>query len=390
MSDWLIAAVGTVAREVSRPERIDNSRMYRLLGAHWYAKGLYVKEEKLGSEIRATALFAVNPGDFVYNRLFAWKGSFAVVQQEHAGCYVSNEFPCFELDRERIVPQFLWLYFSREQAWREALGLSSGSTPTSRNRLKQARFLAMKIPLPPLPEQRRIVARVEELAGQIAEARGLRERAREEASGLLPAVLARMFAQAEKETWPEKSLDEVAPVNMGQSPPGDTYNRDGEGLPLLNGPSEFGSKHPTSVQWTTSPTKVCKPGDILICVRGATTGRMNWADRVYCIGRGLAALTPHRSICIPDYLYYYLQHQTKMVLAEARGSTFPNLPGDTLRALRIPVPSLLEQHGVIAYLDQVQAHVDELRVLQEATQAELYALLPAVLERAFRGELDSG
>ena len=123
---WDFVPISQIARKVSRPESVDSSKIYRLLGAHWYAKGLYVKDEKPGMEIRASKLFAVKPGDFVYNRLFAWKGSFAIAQEEHEGCFVSNEFPCFELDRERVSPKFLWLYFSRESAWLEALGLSSG------------------------------------------------------------------------------------------------------------------------------------------------------------------------------------------------------------------------------------------------------------------------
>jgi len=77
---------------------------------------------------------------------------------------------------------------------------------------------------------------------------------------------------------------------MGQSPAGDTYNAAGIGIPLLNGPTEFGAVYPTARQWTTSPTKMCRRGDILFCVRGATAGRTNIADKDYCLGRGLAAI----------------------------------------------------------------------------------------------------
>src|SRR5207249_8193310 len=107
--------------------------------------------------------------DFVYNRLFAWKGSFAVATEANAGCYVSNEFPCFAIDQDRADAKFLWRYFSRASPWEEALGLSAGGTPTSRNRLKEEKFLSMEIPIPPLPQQRRIVARIEELAAKIHE-----------------------------------------------------------------------------------------------------------------------------------------------------------------------------------------------------------------------------
>lgn len=82
-------------------------------------------------------------------------------------------------------------------------------------------------------------------------------------------------------------LKEVAVINMGQSPAGDTYNMLAMGTPLLNGPTEFGLSHPTISVWTTAPAKTCRKGDLLFCVRGSTTGRMNWADREYCIGRGI-------------------------------------------------------------------------------------------------------
>ena len=90
------------------------------------------------------------------------------------------------------------------------------------------------------------------------------------------------------------SLGENAEIVMGQSPPGETCNMAGVGLPLLNGPTEYGSHHPEPLQYTTDTRKRAKPGDILFCVRGSTTGRMNWADREYAIGRGVAAIRHKR------------------------------------------------------------------------------------------------
>jgi len=91
-------------------------------------------------------LYRVEEGDFVYNRLFAWQGSFAVATKENHGCYVSNEFPCCIVKRDRADGQYLWRYFSRTAVWEEALGFSSGGTPTRRNRLKEEKLLAMKTP----------------------------------------------------------------------------------------------------------------------------------------------------------------------------------------------------------------------------------------------------
>ena len=94
---------------------------------------------ELGADIAANRVYSVKPGDFVYNRLFAWKGSFAVAGAEIDGAYVSNEFPCFTTTATRLNPYFLFWYFRREHAWTEVLGLSTGATPTSRNRLKRVR-----------------------------------------------------------------------------------------------------------------------------------------------------------------------------------------------------------------------------------------------------------
>ena len=84
--------------------------------------------------------------------------------------------------------------------------------------------------------------------------------------------------------WDEVTLGKVADIVMGQSPSGDTVSTEW-GIALLNGPTEFGAHHPTPVQFTTDARKRAQPGDILFCVRGSTTGRMNWADQEYAIGR---------------------------------------------------------------------------------------------------------
>ena len=90
MRKWPLVKLGEVLRPVSRPEPVRPDATYRLLGARWYALGLHVKDVAPGSGIQATKLYRVCEGDFVYNRLFAWKGSFALASQDDEGCFVSN------------------------------------------------------------------------------------------------------------------------------------------------------------------------------------------------------------------------------------------------------------------------------------------------------------
>jgi type I restriction enzyme S subunit len=122
-----------------------------------------------------------------------------------------------------------------------------------------------------------------------------------------------------------RSLGDVAIITMGQSPKGDSYNDTGEGTPLLNGPTEFGNHHPTSTKWTTEPTRFCHKGDILFCVRGSTTGRMNWADKEYCIGRGVASFRAENSDVDTRFIYFSLVENLPKLLSLTSGSVFPNL-----------------------------------------------------------------
>lgn len=138
------------------------------------------------------------------------------------------------------------------------------------------------------------------------------------------------------------SLGTNVEIVMGQSPPGDTCNRSGVGLPLLNGPTEFGPHHPEPVQFTTDARKRALPGDLLFCVRGSTTGRMNWADREYAIGRGVAAIRHRSSSVLQPLVRGVVEDRLPVLLGQATGSTFPNVSAYQLAAM--PWPAMSEAH----------------------------------------------
>lgn len=138
----------TLVEQVRRDEFLDDETEYPVLAMSWYAKGLYVKHVKMGAEIKADKSYQVKAGDFVYNRLFAWKGSFAEATPEVDGCYVSNEFPTFRVTSPDVVPGYLWAYFAQPALWEYIEALSTGTTSTSRLRLKEAKLLNFDVPLP--------------------------------------------------------------------------------------------------------------------------------------------------------------------------------------------------------------------------------------------------
>lgn len=188
--------------------------------------------------------------------------------------------------------------------------------------------------------------------------------------------------------WPVLKVGEIALIIMGQSPPGDTYNTEGLGIPLINGPAEYGLVHPTPVQWTSKPTRLCETGDILFCVRGNTTGRMNWADQEYCIGRGIAAIRGKNGASDTPFLRYLLEYLRPDLysIAIAGGSTFPNINAIQLSSREAAIPSLPEQRAIARVLRAVQT-AREARQCEVALERERKAALMAHLfTHGTRGE----
>ncbi|MEQ1560908.1 MAG: restriction endonuclease subunit S [Methyloglobulus sp.] len=158
--------------------------------------------------------------------------------------------------------------------------------------------------------------------------------------------------------WREGTLAEIATIIMGQSPEGESCNANGNGSPLLNGPTEFGVKYPVPVQFTVDPKKFSEPNDILFCVRGSTTGRTNWADQIYALGRGLASIRHKEGQEFRYFVRGIIDFNLPLLLASATGSTFPNVSRNQLEELEISIPPLREQKTIAAVLSSLDDKID--------------------------------
>jgi type I restriction enzyme S subunit len=152
--------------------------------------------------------------------------------------------------------------------------------------------------------------------------------------------------------WQAKRLDEVCEIIMGQSPDGDSYNVTGEGVPLINGPVEFSQGafgKTTRSKFTTEPTKLCRENDLILCVRGSTTGRMNIAGFDACVGRGVAAI---RAKEYQPWINHFISSKRDDIHRLGTGATFPNVSGTMLNDLQLPFPPLPEQRRIVGILDE--------------------------------------
>jgi type I restriction enzyme S subunit len=181
------------------------------------------------------------------------------------------------------------------------------------------------------------------------------------------------------DVWSSGTLSDFADVLMGTSPSGDVCNATGEGLPLLNGPTEFGSHHPLAVQFTTAPVRTCEAGDILFCVRGSTTGKMNWADQSYAIGRGLAAIRHRGDLSLQPFVRAVIEWRLPSVLAVATGSTFPSVSRSDIEGIECPIPPLPEQKRIAHILGTLDDKIE----LNRRMNATLEAMSRAIFKSWF-------
>ena len=297
-----------------------------------------------------------------------------------------------------VIPEWIWLFIRREQFREDAKKSFRGGV--GQQRVPQEFLEQYPIPLPPLSEQRRIVARVEELMGRLREARRLRAEAQADAGRLWQSALAETFPRpgsALPAGWQWARLGEVAKVFAGSgAPQGEKYFRDGS-FPFVR-VQDLG-RHGRTTNLTETADLIndravkelrlvkARAGTILFPKSGAailTNSRAILGRDAYIVSH-LAAIEPKQPILDNFWAFYWLCMTDMGAIVD--NPAYPSLRLSKIRELLIPLPPLDEQRRIVAHLQRVQERVKALKEAQAATGAEFRRLEQAILERAFRGEL---
>ena len=186
-------------------------------------------------------------------------------------------------------------------------------------------------------------------------------------------------------SWKIKNLEDVAEIIMGQSPPSDTYNTEGNGLPFFQGKTEFGEMYPIATKYCAKPKKIARKNDILLSVR-APVGPVNIADTDCCIGRGLAAIRANEELLNYKFLYLYMKAIEVEISGKGRGSTFGAIRGKVVRAIQIPLPPISIQDKLVKKLDSFFDDYNKIKKEQKDIENIINALPISVLNKAFKGE----
>ncbi len=163
----------------------------------------------------------------------------------------------------------------------------------------------------------------------------------------LPQPLAALFPDSFEDSelgeipagWSRSSVADEFNLTMGQSPPGETYNDTGDGLPFYQGSRDFGPRFPGRRIYCTAPTRLAHTGDTLISVR-APVGDLNIAIEECAIGRGVAA-AQHKSGSA-GYSYQFMKSlRPAFDRFEGAGTVFGSIGKkdfENIRCLAPPLP----------------------------------------------------
>jgi type I restriction enzyme S subunit len=270
---------------------------------------------------KENAYKVVRPGDYAYNPMNIRFGAVA----RHKGSVpvaVSGYYDIFTTVHEGDLA-FMDSFLTSDSMITYYNKVSTGSL-IEKQRVHVSDFMGFSLALPPIEERKRIaeILAAQDKVIELKEKR-LAEKQRQK------KYLAKQMFSGMKCVVP---LSELALITMGQSPSSETYNTSFNGVPLIQGNADISNRKTFPRMYTTSPTKICSPGDILISVR-APVGTVARSTISACIGRGICSIRPKR---MSDYIYEYLLYYEDKWGRVSQGSTFESISGDDIGKLSIP------------------------------------------------------
>ena len=393
---WPTVKLGEVLRHRKEFITIDDVTTYKRARVQLHAQGIVLRDNVPGALIKTKKQQVCHAGEFLVAEIDAKVGGFGIVPHALEGAIVSSHYFLFVLEEAKLDQRFLD-FFIRTPAFREQVA-AQGSTNYAA--IRPAHVLGYEIPLPPLAEQRQVVTRIEELAAQIYEARGLRRQASEEADALLASDANALFTGEAMARWPTKSLAEVAEVRsgvtLGRRLIGPTVR-----LPYLrvanvqDGHLDLAQIKYIEVLETEADKWKLRRGDLLLTEGGDwdKLGRGTvWREEIQdCIHQNhIFRVRLQSDELVPEFVAKLISSPVgKAYFQEASKQTtnLASINQRQLKAFKVFQPPLLEQHRIVAEMNALQSEITALKRLQEETSAELDAMMPSILDLAFQGRV---
>lgn len=291
---------------------------------------------------------------------------------------------------EAILTEFLRYFLEASES--KILGLvTRGATV---HRLSTESLKQLVVPLPSLPEQKRIVAILDEAFAGIDAAIANTEKNLKNARELFESYLNAVFCQFGDEC-PAHPLGEVCQTGAGGTPlRSRTDYYEGGDIPwLLSG--EVGKGNITAATHfitqeglENSSAKVFPENTVLVAMYGATAGEVGILRIAASTNQAVCGILPNEQY-VPEFLFYLLRFRKTELVAQATGNAQPNISQRKIRQVLVPTLPLDRQEDVVQRLHALAEYTYRLSSVYEVELSKLRVLRESILQKAFAGELSA-
>lgn len=373
--------LGEVITQKQEPAPIDPNNSYRLIKLRLYQKGAELREIKLGLEL-GSKQFLAKQGQFIISKIDARNGAMAIVPESLDNAVVTGDFLLFDFNQEIVEPKYFDFYSRISDFDRICKQCSEGST--NRVRLKVDKFLNHTISLPSIPEQKRIVSKLESVEPRIKKIKTLRNAQQKEIQNFLFSKYTDVIRQS---VW--APMIEVAPIVRRE-----VQIEEKSSYPEL-GIRSFGKGtfHKTSLSGFEVGTKTLyriSKGDLMFsnvfAWEGAITVAKEMDDNRFGSHRFISCVVKSEKAIAEFLCYHFLTPKGLEDINHASpGGAGRNktLGLEKLMRIKVPIPDVNLQREFVDLLLKIEV----LRQGQRQTDLELDELMPSLFDKAFKGEL---
>jgi type I restriction enzyme, S subunit len=263
------------------------------------------------------------------------------------GFCIAQDMVAIKADTEKVYPKYLFAALRSKIMQQEIEGLHVG---TLIPHFKKGDFNDLFIPLPSKAMQEYIGNQYFDFSSKI----DLLHRQNKTLEAMAETLFRQWFVEEAKEDWEDGTIPDEFDYTMGLSPPGESYNEMGDGIPMFQGNADFGFRFPQKRVFTNDPKRFAEKYDTLISVR-APVGAQNMANEKCCIGRGVSAFHYKKKDGFYTYTYFKLGSLMKEIKSfNDTGTVFGSINKSDFESFEIVIPpqELVEKfQGEIAPID---------------------------------------
>lgn len=391
--DFELVSIGNFLTRNRNLINIQDEITYSRVTVRGNNNGVCLRDTEIGKNIGTKKQYLVSSGQFIISRIDARNGALGIIPDDLEGAIVTNDFPTFYVDNTRINSHFLLLITTTKTFINFAQSCSSGTT--NRQRINIEQFLDIKIPLPSLKEQDKIVAQYNRKIALAEKQKSEALQLKNEIENYLFNVLGikkaidriskkglHFVTLSQLEKWGidfiedfsnqsklfnEYKINEICTISSGGTPSRSRreYYTNGNIPWIKTGELEDEIIYDSEEKITTealnnSSAKLYEKGSLIIAMYGATIGKTAKLGISASTNQACAVLfNINNDIILTDFLWEYLQAQIDSFKKLAYGSAQPNLNAGIISNYKVPIPPIDVQKKITNHISELKRNIKE-------------------------------